>query len=216
MMKSEEMIERSRIYCWEEIGVRGDRSCPKLEEAIHCRFCDVFREKSTEQLSSEAPEDYLISFYERLKKQEGKPEKGTPLVLFNLGRELLGIPVHYVKSIVKKQKIYPIPRLSRDVFLGLVNIEGSLELCFSLHALLLINEVSPNPYFVSLYVDGSTWVFPVDEVIGIYRYKESDLGEPQAYSELNHYAMGTILHNRKTMYWLKLEQLVRTVLENLQ
>ncbi len=27
--------------CWNRIGVRGDRSCPKLAEHIHCRNCPV-------------------------------------------------------------------------------------------------------------------------------------------------------------------------------
>ena len=28
--------------CWNRIGIRGDQSCPKLPEYVHCRNCPVY------------------------------------------------------------------------------------------------------------------------------------------------------------------------------
>ncbi|MEM7650108.1 MAG: chemotaxis protein CheW, partial [Cyanobacteria bacterium P01_A01_bin.70] len=28
--------------CWNQIGVRGDRTCPTLETVIHCHNCPVY------------------------------------------------------------------------------------------------------------------------------------------------------------------------------
>ena len=30
--------------CWKIIGVMGDATCPRLDEAVHCRNCPVFAE----------------------------------------------------------------------------------------------------------------------------------------------------------------------------
>jgi len=44
--------------CWNEIGVRGDRSCPRLKEHGHCRNCPVFSSAAAVRLDAQLPTDY--------------------------------------------------------------------------------------------------------------------------------------------------------------
>ncbi len=48
--------------CWNEIGIRGDQSCPELVTAIHCRNCSVFAAAARNFLDRPAPAGYLAEW----------------------------------------------------------------------------------------------------------------------------------------------------------
>ncbi len=198
-------------FCWETIGVRGDRSCHKLEEVIHCRFCDTFRRNSTAQLSSESLEDYLISMYERMSEESSSDGKGTALVVVMLEKKLFGIMVDNIDRIIKNQRIYRVPGRSNNRFLGLVNIAGSLQPCFSLHAILDICSENDTPVFINLIHNEQTWIYPVNEVVGIYRF-EDDSFVPDADRKLFY---GATTHNQQPLVRLDIAELVRASEESL-
>ena len=52
--------------CWNRIGVNGDRTCPELEEHVHCRNCPVFAGAARGFFDRRAPEGYLAEWAELL------------------------------------------------------------------------------------------------------------------------------------------------------
>ncbi len=198
-------------YCWEDVGVRGDRTCDRLDEVIHCRFCEVFRRNSTAQFTGEALEDYLISMYERMNEESGDSNPSTAFVVFNVEERLLAVPVESVGGIVKQRKIFPVPGRSNDTFLGLVNIGGNLELCFSLHAIMKTPSQTEPTVLLNLHNQDRSWVFPVSEVVGIYRFNPESI-VPNTESRLS---MGTATHNQRSLICLDPEKLVRIAQESL-
>ena len=53
-------------YCWNRIGVRGDRSCPELAKHTHCRNCPVFAAAGRRFLDAPSPAGYLDEWTDRL------------------------------------------------------------------------------------------------------------------------------------------------------
>ena len=64
--------------CWNRIGVQGDRSCPRLMEAVHCRNCPVFSAAGQQLFQREAPPEYLDEWTRQL--VEFKSDAWTRLV----------------------------------------------------------------------------------------------------------------------------------------
>ena len=52
--------------CWRVIGVGGDRSCPELEQFIHCRNCPVLADAARTFFDRAAPAGYLESWHDIL------------------------------------------------------------------------------------------------------------------------------------------------------
>jgi chemotaxis-related protein WspD len=52
--------------CWNQIGVRGDRSCPELATVGHCHNCPVFAAAGRRFLDGPCPDGYLEEWTQRL------------------------------------------------------------------------------------------------------------------------------------------------------
>ena len=52
--------------CWNRIGVNGDRTCPALEEHVHCRNCPVFAGAARGSSTARPPTGYLAEWAELL------------------------------------------------------------------------------------------------------------------------------------------------------
>ncbi len=162
--------------CWNRIGVGGDRTCPALEEHVHCRNCPVFAEAARGFFNRRAPEGYLAEWAELL----GRPaEKGSAddsaLLVFRLGGEWLALALSVVAEVTALRPVHRVPHRSNRVFAGLVSLRGQLQLCVSLHGLLGVTPTDPavdpssNPRLVVIRKDSETWAFPAEEVSGVHR-----------------------------------------------
>ena len=162
--------------CWNRIGVNGDRSCPKLEEHVHCRNCPVFARAARGFFDRGAPEGYLDEWADLL----GRPaERGmiddSALLVFRLGGEWLALGLSFVSEVTIPRPVHRVPHRTNRVFSGLVSLRGQLQLCVSLHGLLDVDptnpsdEVSANLRLVVIRKDSDTWAFPAEEVAGVHR-----------------------------------------------
>jgi chemotaxis-related protein WspD len=162
--------------CWNRIGVHGDRSCPALEEHIHCRNCPVFAGAARGFFDRRAPEGYLAEWSELL----GRPaEQGAAddaaLLVFRLGGEWLALALSVVAEVTAPRPVHRVPHRTNRVFAGLVSLRGQLQLCVSLHGLLGVTPPDPlvdppaNPRLVVIRQGGETWAFPAEEVSGVHR-----------------------------------------------
>jgi chemotaxis-related protein WspD len=168
--------------CWNRIGVQGDRSCPKLAEAIHCRNCPVFSAGGERLFQREVPTDRLQEATRQLAEaEEATSRDALSLLVFRIGPEWLALEARTVVEVVETRPIHRIPHRTSRLLLGVANIRGELHLCISLDVLLDIESsgdhgvpgpalsARPRPRFLVVEDGRDRWVFPVDDVEGIQR-----------------------------------------------
>jgi chemotaxis-related protein WspD len=170
--------------CWNRIGVQGDRSCPRLAEAVHCRNCPVFSSAGQLLFEREAPPEYLDEWTRQLAEVDrGTAGETLALLVFRVGPEWLALEAQAVIEVVSPRRIHSVPHRTDRLLLGLANVRGELQLCISLRELLGI-ELPPadaatesacsdgsKQRFIVAELDQNRWVFPVDEVEGVHRIR---------------------------------------------
>jgi chemotaxis-related protein WspD len=170
--------------CWNTIGVRGDASCKELVQHVHCRNCPVYSNAAAHLLDRESPPDYIAHWTEQARQAKGAAEQGAISVLiFRIRSERLALPTRALTEIASLRPIHSIPHRRGGAIVGLANIRGELLVCVSLEELLSVQKApdseKPANAAARLLViqrDGMRAVCPVDEVHGIERILERDLG----------------------------------------
>ena len=170
--------------CWEEIGVFGDGSCPRLQSCLHCHDCSVYAGYGRRLFDRAPPAEYLAdraSLLSGAKDDAGGAAESA--VVFRLGAEWFALPSVCIREVAMPAPVHVIPHRSSRVLLGLVNITGGLELCVSLHALLGPDaapreEDGARRRLVVFAHAGQTWVFPVEEVQGVQPFERASIQPP--------------------------------------
>jgi chemotaxis-related protein WspD len=170
--------------CWSCIGVQGDRSCPRLTQAIHCRNCPVFSAAGQQLFQRVAPPEYLVDWTQRIAESDAiTATEELSVLIFRIGAEWLAFDTRSVVEVVELRPMHRVPHRTDRLLLGLANIRGELHLCVSLRELLGIEEVLEDRQINSVLPtitkerllvvaqDQNRWVFPVDEVEGVCRIK---------------------------------------------
>jgi chemotaxis-related protein WspD len=171
--------------CWNRIGISGDATCPELEKVIRCDNCPVYLRAGRDLLERDLPSGHLNEWTDVLAKEIPVEAPGElSVIIFRLGKEWLALPTRFVKEVRETSIVQTIPHRSNDILLGLVNIQGEIQLCVSVSDLLgLEKEDVPeqdmkrraNRRLIVVEKETDRWVFPVDEVHGIYRMHPHDL-----------------------------------------
>ncbi len=162
--------------CWRSIGIWGDASCPKLAEEIHCHNCPVYIQSGRHQLEQTASDEYRRQWAEIMARpKETQPTDTVSLAIFRLGNHVLALRTSVFKRILEPRPIHPIPHRNTNVVLGLVALQGELQLAFSLPELLRLKSeplVAGRkrilPRMALIEKQGERWVFPVDEMLGLH------------------------------------------------
>jgi chemotaxis-related protein WspD len=180
--------------CWNKIGVTGDRSCPELDTFIHCRNCPVYAAAARTFFDRPAPEGYLAEWSRWL---AGSATRDTPgdshgegnddalardgeavsVLIFRLGAEWLAFRTQTVAEVTSPRPVHRIPHRSNQVLVGLVNLQGQVQLCVSLRGLLGVESTGASTRLVVLRDRdrSETWAFEADEVLGVHRVPRSHL-----------------------------------------
>jgi chemotaxis-related protein WspD len=174
--------------CWQSIGVYGNGECQELKEFIHCRNCPVYSNAAQRLLDRPLPLDYQREWTGHFcKRQELSRPVKTSAVLFRIATEWLALPAQTFQEIAERRPVHSVPHRRLGIVLGLVNVRGELLICVSLGRLLGLEGVLPNrapgvrcDRLLVAHWQGSRFVFPVDEVHGIYRFQGTELREPPA------------------------------------
>lgn len=171
--------------CWNRIGVLGDASCAELTQHIHCRNCPVYSAAAVDLLDTEQPPDYLKHWTDQIAQEQELTELDTHSILvFRIAAEWLALPTGVLQEIVSSRPIHSIPHRRNGVVLGLVNIRGELLACFSLQHILGLEQttnLAQQKHHVAagrllvIQGEGSRAVCPVDEVLGLARFRPRDL-----------------------------------------
>lgn len=180
--------------CWNTIGVAGDRTCSQLKTFIHCRNCPVYSDAGRSLLEQELPAGYLDEWTDLLRSSQGETNAVTTtdtvsVGIFRLSGEWLALPARLFKEVTQISVTHTLPHRSNNIFIGLVNIRGEIQLCISLKSLLGLEaadagkqNISPVVYerMVVVEREGSQWVFGVDEIYGIHRILPEQIGNVPA------------------------------------
>ncbi|WP_266171680.1 chemotaxis protein CheW [Dyella subtropica] len=177
--------------CWNKIGVRGDGSCPALEQHVHCRNCPIYSAAASDLLNMELPAGHMSLWTAHVAQKQATAEAtgAQSVVAFRVGAEWLALPTSAFKEIVGHRTIHSIPHRRNGVVLGLVNVRGELVVCASLTELLGLEPTAPSRpekhqllhrRFLVIELEGVRTAFPVDEVHGIRRFHSHELGEVPA------------------------------------
>lgn len=174
--------------CWNQVGVWGDSTCPRLAEAAHCRNCPVYSSAAARLLHGEPPAEYLQEWTARLAQPRAAAEaaKTETVMIFRLGPEWLALPAAIFQEVAEPRPIHSLPHRRGRVLKGLVNIRGELILCVSLGGALRVEEQgkvngrngqSHTVYERLLVVTtpGGRLAFPVAEVHGIEAFAPAQL-----------------------------------------
>lgn len=177
-MTQKTVTEEWEDRCWNRIGIGGDRSCPRLEDHIHCRNCPVFARQGRRLLDREPPAGYIEEWTDILAPSKEQEPTGTvSVVVFRIGHEWLAFKTEFFQEIAGMRTVRTIPLTGTEILRGLVNINGELLLCVSLAALLGIERTGDPKRLLVMGLQGQRWTFPVEEVFGLYRMVEDSLEE---------------------------------------
>jgi chemotaxis-related protein WspD len=172
--------------CWNRIGISGDRTCPELEEHVHCRNCPVFATAARGFFRRPAPDGYLAE-RATLLAEPLVPATGEDLSLFifRLRNEWLALRTQVIVEVTSPRPVHTIPHRSNETLIGLVNLRGRLQLQFSMHGLLGVGPdaagasaeaTAVTARLVVVSREGRTWVFEAEEVAGVERFAQKRLG----------------------------------------
>lgn len=130
------------------------------------------------------PESYMQELTEALKNPPAieYSHEILSVLVFRLGQEWLALPTIFFKEITHRRPVHRIPHRYSPLLLGIVNLNGELQLYVALHELLNIEhakmiQTNPTHYqenrMVAIAKEGELWVFPIDEMDGIYHWNLS-------------------------------------------
>ena len=174
----------SDVPCWKTIGILADRSCPELQQHVHCRNCPTYRLAGRQLLDRPMPEDYRAELTQRLASKP--PERQADyqrLLIFRVSSVWLAMPSACFEQSLSPVPIVRVPARSNRHFLGLVNTHGELQLCFTLEHFIgpdpdeiaVVESTHAFPRLLVVRLQGQRWVFPADEVMGTIEHPLASL-----------------------------------------
>lgn len=191
--------------CWNRIGVVGDQSCEKLEQAVHCRNCEVYAGAAQRNLQRAVGDDYKKNWAAHFRQAAaGAQQLDASCLVFRIGREWLSLPTKMFVSVAPQAKPHRLPHRTERGLSGIVNVGGTLYPCMSLAALLGIDEsqgeAATNRHtFARLLLtqwEDQAYALPVADLHGILRYATASVQAPAATINkgLSRFLSGVIAH----------------------
>lgn len=191
--------------CWNRIGVVGDQSCEKLEQAVHCRNCEVYAGAAQRNLQRAVGDDYKKDWAAHFRQAAaGAQQLDASCLVFRIGREWLSLPTKMFVSVAPQAKPHRLPHRTERGLSGIVNVGGTLYPCMSLAALLGIDEsegeAATNRHtFARLLLtqwEDQAYALPVADLHGILRYATASVQAPAATINkgLSRFLSGVIAH----------------------
>ena len=192
--------------CWKQTGIWGDKSCPQLAEAVHCRNCPIYSSAAAQLLDREIDAGYLAQSALEIRSVRQTITRDTSsLVIFRIGAEWLALASDLVHEVGVMRPIHSLPHRRSGAVLGIANVRGALLICISLHGLLSIDKAPAatnasrtlvHERLLVVGCEGERIVLPVDEVFGVHRYHPEQLGEAPATV-----AKSAATYTRATLPW---------------
>ena len=99
------------------------------------------------------------------------------VLIFRLGVEWLAFRAQTIAEVTNPRPVHRVPHRSNEIFVGLVNLQGQVQLCVSLHGLLGVPAPSAPARLVVLRDRdrAENWAFAADEVVGVQNIARNQL-----------------------------------------
>jgi chemotaxis-related protein WspD len=173
------ILTHAQQSCWTQIGVWGDGTCTELPRVSHCRNCNVYAVSGRRLLDRPASPDYIESWTSILAEEKTTAQGITvPHLVFRVGQAWLAFPATSLREITEPGVVRSVPHRPREILLGLANVRGELHPCASLHKLFGEETAAHPPRTARFLVArraGEDWVFPVDQIEGMFDVAEQDI-----------------------------------------
>jgi len=155
---------------------------------IHCRNCPVYAATGRRLLDRAIPdgrrEEWTALFADR---KEAEAVETLSVIIFRIRGELLALKTACFQEAAEVAAPHSLPLRTHEAFRGIVNVNGELLLCMSAAALLGIDEEAAPaterkvyPRLVVIEREGQRFVFPVDEVLGVFHLPVGELEDAPA------------------------------------
>jgi chemotaxis-related protein WspD len=168
------------IDCWKRIGIWGDRSCPELKTYLHCRNCPVYSAGAVRLLDAEVSDAYLAGHARHYAEAKREVRHGArSAVIFRVVGEWFALATTVFREIAPMRPVHSLPHRRDRIVTGLVNIRGELLVCISMAATLGLAGEAGQDRTARLAVvsrESDRFVFVADEIAGLHRFDEVDLG----------------------------------------
>ena len=89
--------------CWNRIGIRGDKSCERLPEHVHCRNCPVYAAAAKRILDRLPPQAAVQA--EDTTAALAAQARLSSLLVFRLRNEWLGLPTKALDEVASTRAI---------------------------------------------------------------------------------------------------------------
>lgn len=191
--------------CWNRIGVRGDHSCEKLRQFVHCRNCDVYADAAQRNLQRPVSAGYSQDWAAHFSQPpDNATAPDSSCLVFRIGSEWLSLPTSVLLSVAPQAAPHRLPHRSARGLAGVVNVGGKLYPCIALAELLGIDAAegvarTGRHTFARLLLllwEGQAYALPVADLHGIVRYASASVQAPAATINkgLSRYLTGVLPH----------------------
>ncbi|KWR91524.1 chemotaxis protein CheW [Cupriavidus sp. IDO] len=168
--------------CWRRIGVRGDGSCPRLAEHIHCRNCQVYSHAAVALLDAQTRSEVLHASALGLEEAPAFAQREASLscLVFRVGDEWLALPTAALGEVTAPCPLHSLPHRRDAAMLGVASVRGNLLPCISL-AMLFGAATADDSHdgsgrrFLILDQGRGAIALPVAEVAGMRRVASAAL-----------------------------------------
>lgn len=200
---SHSLMNNPGTDCWNRSGVRGDRSCERLDEHGHCRHCEVYSSAAAQVMQRPLSQHYLQEWADLFARPQDEQQRTDQSALvFRIGSEWLALPTRLALVVADPRVPHRLPHRNTGPLLGIVGIQGRIYPCMSLAALLGIAAEEPParpgqrvyPRLLLMQFGQQAFALPVDDLQGIHRHASGQLQAlPATLVESRHRYMRGIL-----------------------
>jgi chemotaxis signal transduction protein len=205
--------------CWRRIGVRGDRSCERLAQHVHCHNCERHSEAAMLLLDLHGLDLAAFGSEPPLDAPQAGGATLSALV-FRLGQDWLALPTTLLQEVSVLVPVHGIPYPRSRSLRGLCNVRGTLVPCLALDLLLgLAPEATPQdrPRMLILDAPGGALVVQVHAVDGVHALPRALLQEARHASGLaaSQLAAAVLQWQQRSVTLLDAERLTQAMLRSL-
>lgn len=207
--------------CWNRIGVwsHAVTRCERLPEVVHCRNCEIFVAAGKQIFERELPAGYQRENLVSLAGTDTTScQDSVSIIIFRLGAEYFSLPANVFETVTESRSVHRLPHVNNPFVKGVVNISGEVCLCHSLMTVLAVNSGEQEPVEKARHIDKrlivvnleeGRYVFPVEEVKGMARYRPAQLKSPPATinDDIRQLIRGTFRHQGDRVAVLDVERL---------
>jgi len=183
--------------CWNQIGTWRTESevCSKLDNAIHCRNCDIYKQAGLDLLDRPLPDHYkknnALAF--SVKKEDINTQEKS-LLVFRYSNEWYAITTSILDEVCSSQPVHKLPHNPSLFIEGLVNIRGVIEICLSLGNLLAYKSVqsdsiTPHARLIVIQLDIGRFAILADEISGIFKIDAEKVLTPPTSVTINNQSL---------------------------